>query len=708
MAGVPHPPAGVRTFVIDRDQLASLQQITDAALAHLTEEDLLPELLRRVASVMAVDTVAILLRDGDELAARAARGIEEEVEQGVRIPLGRGFAGRVAAEQRAIRVPDVDRADIFNPILREKGIRSLLGVPLLVEGRVIGVMHVGSLTPRAFTDDERDFLQLAADRAAIAIEHAQLFEQERALRATAEQASRRLQALQSVTDAALAYLSEEDLLLELLDRVAGILSIDTVAILLVEGDALHARAARGIEEEVEQGVRIPLGRGFAGRIAAERRPVTILDVDHADILNPILREKGIRSLLGVPLLVEGRVIGVMHVGSLTQREFSDGERDLLQLAADRAALAIEQARLYEQERVAAALQRRLLPPIEGTQLGLELSGRYMPAAGGSLGGDWYDVFPLWGGTIALAVGDVVGHGIEAAAIMAQLRTALRAYAIDGHDPAAVVDRVNSLMFQLGPAPMTTLAFLVLDPAAERFEVVNAGHPPPLVISPTGEASFLEISGGVALGVTRERPYRSETHPLPAGSSVFLYTDGLVERRGESIDAGLERLRALAEGSSAVDALCAAVVEHIVPEPRVDDVAFIAARVPPLGDRLSTQWPATPDSLAGIRTLLRRWLRVNGAAEAELYDITVAAQEACANAIEHAYGPGAASFTVEADHADGEVRIVVRDQGRWRAPRGEHRGRGLSLMRSLMDDVQVTAGEQGGTEVVLTRRLEGAS
>src|SRR3954465_6551965 len=172
---------------------------------------------------------------------------------------------------------------------------------------------------------------------------------------------RTLESLQRVTDVALSYLPEEDLLQELLRRIADILSIDTAAILLLEGDALHARAAKGIEEEVEQGVRIPLGRGFAGRIAAERRPIIIPDVDHADILNPILREKGIRSLLGVPMLVEGRVLGVLHVGTLTPRDFDADDRDLLQLAADRAAIAIEHAQLYEQRHLAETLQRRLLP-----------------------------------------------------------------------------------------------------------------------------------------------------------------------------------------------------------------------------------------------------------------------------------------------------------------------------------------------------------
>src|ERR671915_988576 len=136
-----------------------------------------------------------------------------------------------------------------------------------------------------------------------------------------------LSALQSVTDAALAYLAQDDLLEELLSRITGVLSADTAAILLLDERAgvLRARAARGIEEEVERGVQIPVGRGFAGRIAAERRAIAIEDVHHADILNPILREKGIRSLLGVPLLVEGRPIGVLHVGSLSARIFGDGD-----------------------------------------------------------------------------------------------------------------------------------------------------------------------------------------------------------------------------------------------------------------------------------------------------------------------------------------------------------------------------------------------
>ena len=326
------------------DQLRRIQSVADAALSHLELDELLDELLERIREALASDTAAFLLLDEEtnELVARAARGLEEEVEAGTRIPLGKGFAGRVAAERHTIAIDDIDHADVINPILRQKGIKSLLGAPLLVWGRVIGVVHVGTLTRRVFGPEDARLLQLVADRAALAIDHGRAYEAERAL-------ADRLARLQAVTDVALTNLSLDGLLDELVVRVRDILDADTCAVLLMDEErtAVVARAAAGLEEEVEAGVRIPLGRGFAGRIAAEARPVVIDDVAHADVLNPILREKGLTSLLGAPLIVRGRVLGVIHVGSLVHRVFSPEEVDLLQTAAERAALGLERAILHD-------------------------------------------------------------------------------------------------------------------------------------------------------------------------------------------------------------------------------------------------------------------------------------------------------------------------------------------------------------------------
>jgi signal transduction histidine kinase len=329
------------------DRLERLQAVTDAALAHLEVEELLQVLLPRIRDILGADTCAVLLLDEEtnELVARAAVGIEEEVEAGVRIAMGGGFAGRVAAGKQPVVLDDIDEAELLNPILREKGIKSMVGVPLLVAGAVIGVLHVGTLQRREFDSDDVDLLQLAADRAAVAIEHARLFEAER-------HARRRIEHVQAVTDAALAHLELEELLDVLLPRIRDILVADTCAVLLLDRDTneLVARAALGIEEEVVAGVRIPMGGGFAGRVAATKQPVIIDNLATYGVLNPILREKGIESMLGVPLLVGDDAIGVMHVGSLAPRRFTNDDVELLQPVAQRVAIAIERAKLHEQAR----------------------------------------------------------------------------------------------------------------------------------------------------------------------------------------------------------------------------------------------------------------------------------------------------------------------------------------------------------------------
>ncbi len=327
------------------ERLRRLQQLTDAALAYLDLDTLLATLLDRAREVLSGDTCAVLLLDetSNELVARGAVGTDEDVRLEARVPVGTGFAGRVAARREPVVVEDVDRAGVLRPLVLAKGVRSLVGVPLIASGRMLGTLHVGTRVARTFDDDDIELLQLAADRAAIAIEHARSFEAERAARI-------RLEHVQAVTDVALSHLGLDDLLAVLLPKVREILEVDTCAVLLLdeEADELVARAAVGIEEEVEQGVRIPMGRGFAGRVAATRSVVVLPDVDHANVLNPILREKGIKSLLGVPLIVRDRAIGVLHVGTLVSHQFDAREIELLEIVSARVAIAIERAQLHEE------------------------------------------------------------------------------------------------------------------------------------------------------------------------------------------------------------------------------------------------------------------------------------------------------------------------------------------------------------------------
>jgi serine phosphatase RsbU (regulator of sigma subunit)/anti-sigma regulatory factor (Ser/Thr protein kinase) len=512
-----------------------------------------------------------------------------------------------------------------------------------------------------------------------------------------------------LSEPTLAELALEPLLQELLNRTREILGVDTVAVLLIDPEdrSLVARAARGIEEEVERGVRIPIGRGFAGRIAAERRAIFIADVDHADVLNPILREKGIRSLLGVPLIVDGRVVGVLHVGTLTPRTFTSDDAAVLALAAARAAPAIERARLFDalehEHRAAVTLQRSLLPEILPEIVGVEIAARYFPARD-VVGGDWYDVIELPRGRVGLAIGDVAGHGVPAAALMGQLRTGLRAYALDGHPPGEALGRLDRLLQTIRGQEMATAAFAVIDTETGTLRCATAGHPPPVVVSTAGEARLMEVRTAPPLGAFPYVTYEEVELALRPDEKLLLYTDGLVERRRESLETGLERLRVAAGATTSAEALCRAVSTALAPEEGArDDVALVALRYLPVEDELRVRSPADANALVRIRRLLRRWLRAHGARPEEVGAITLACGEACANAIEHAYAPGLAFFELEAVHAAGVVTLTVRDSGRWREPRGADRGRGLRIIEAAVDELDVRS-TAAGTEVRMRRWL----
>jgi anti-sigma regulatory factor (Ser/Thr protein kinase)/putative methionine-R-sulfoxide reductase with GAF domain len=510
------------------------------------------------------------------------------------------------------------------------------------------------------------------------------------------------------SDPGLSELPLDELLNELLVRVQEALNVDTVAILLYDKEAnqLVARAAKGIEEEVERGVRLPLGQGFAGRIAAERVAIFIADVDHADILNPILREKGIHSLLGVPLIVEGSLIGVLHVGSLTPRSFGQADHAVLQLAAARAAPAIERATLFaaleHEHRVSVALQRSLLPKRLVDVVGVDVAARYLPARE-EVGGDWYDVIELPRGKVGAVIGDVVGHGIAAAALMGRLRTALHAYAIEGHGPGRTLELVDRFVQSLSEPAMATAAYAVFDTYTSKVCYSTAGHLPPVLISDSG-ARVLDVTPAPPLGAF---PYGRCTElefELESGEMVFMYTDGLVERRGVALNLGIDALADAMRNARTPEEACLSAVAALVPDEGLqDDAAVVALQNSRVPAELHLRLPAQPKTLAHVRRILRRWLIDRGADEGDVAEVTIAVSEACANAIEHAYSPAPANFELDATGANGEVTVAIRDGGRWRPPRGSNRGRGLSIMVAAMDDVQIDRADTG-TQVVMRRRL----
>lgn len=366
--------------------------------------------------------------------------------------------------------------------------------------------------------------------------------------------------------------------------------------------------------------------------------------------------------------------------------------------------------IYKREHdIAATLQRSLLPERLPSIDGLALAARYLPAGhGAAVGGDWYDALERSDGRVALVVGDVVGHGLRAAATMGQLRNAFRAYSLVESSPAQVVARINRLVMSGVEEAMATVLYLVLDRDTGEVVFSCAGHPPPLVLAPDGPR-FLEGGRSVPIGATDPAVFREGRARLEPGSTLVLYTDGLVERRDAPLAERLEELAAAgASGDGDLEDLCDHVLAAVLGDAeRGDDVALLVVRPEGAGaERIRVSMPAEPESLSGLRRRLGRFLHAAGASEAETYEITLAVCEAACNAIEHAYGPGDASFHVEAALAGRELAATVRDRGSWRARRSEHRGRGLKIIEGLMDEVDVTS-EPDGTVVRMRRRLDAA-
>jgi phosphoserine phosphatase RsbU/P len=395
----------------------------------------------------------------------------------------------------------------------------------------------------------------------------------------------RLHGIQAITDATLSRLDDHELLAELLDRTRAILRADTAAVLLLDFSAgeLIAAAAAGLEEEVRQGVRIPVGRGFAGRIAAEHRPVILDHVDHTTVLNPILWSKGIRTLMGVPLIARGKVIGVLHVGSLTGRKFTSDDVELLELAAERAATAVASLMAQEDRIAAEALQRSLLPSALPATEGAEMAVRYVPGAG-VVGGDWYDVFTLPTGQLGVVIGDVAGSGLPAAVIMGRMRSALRAYALQTTDPAEVLAGLDAKMQHFEPGAVATVAYAVFGPGLDRMRICSAGHHPPVIASPGQPAGLADVPPGLLIGAVAGVQRQVATIGISPGTLLCFYTDGLIERRGPTIDDGLDRL-CQAVTAEPPDAACASVMGALVgSEPARDDIALLMLRRQPSGTR----------------------------------------------------------------------------------------------------------------------------
>ncbi len=634
---------------------------------------------RALAQTLGRDAAELVGRTLDELGPREDAGIDAELRE-------RLFAGAVARYevQRRLHGP----AGSLIPVLVSASLArpSNGGPPDLI-------LQLQDLRERRRAQRDREQLIRA-----------------QAARAHAEAAAERLRIMQSIALAALDATGLEGLLRELLDRILDALDVDRAAVVLTdEARAVVARAAGGVDTVVARESREHVD-DLVQRVVREGGPLAIAELADAGLQAGSLGP-GVASLLAVPLADGDAIIGSIHVGSLTRRDFDAETTTLLQLAAGRAGRAIARTRMYERERaIARELQRSLLPERLPAVPGVTLDARYLPGVNGtSVGGDWYDAIALPSGRIALAIGDVVGRGISAAATMGQMRSALRAILMQADDTGAMADRLNRFTHALGAeAAMTTVVLAILEPATGLLRYTNAGHPPPVVVDAGGRARLLAGAPSPPMGVVASPRYPQQSVVLEPGSTIVLYTDGLVEAPSEVLDAGLERLLDAAAGAGEdVGATCERLLQRgLSASPdRSDDVTLLVVRCSEqLGERVALEVCAQSGGLSAMRRTLRRWLAESAADEDETDDVVTAVNEAVENSIEHGYGFGEDLVDVRFERGGGELAISVRDRGTWREPVDlPHRGHGLRLMRELMDDVELRS-RPGGTTVLMRRRL----
>ena len=661
----------------------------------------LPEMLRLRMSEVEVEAVD----DATEALARIAATDYDAVVTDIKMP---GIDGLALLERIRDLRPDVPTLLITGHGEHDLAVQALRGGAYDFIAKPIDREY--------FVASLRRALQVRQLRRQVDLQREELEHHATQLEHIVDQRTSALRLLADASRAFTAAFDAEAALVNLVRMSVPQVAELAVGLILREDGIIRRLEVAHVDPTREQQVwdqlsHTPIDPARSGPVASVLRTGESLLIPEISDATPssagLLGDPGIRSGMIVPLLARGRVLGAVIYSSNT-RTFSKEDLEFAEALCRRAALAIDNARLYERERaVAETLQRSLLPQSLPSLPGVSTAARYLPATPEAVGGDWYDLFHLPGGRMGLVMGDVAGRGVRVAAVMGQLRNALRAYALEGYPPDAVIQRLTGL---IDTSDMATVFYAVFDPATWDVRYANAGHPPPLVIGPDGTAKFLEGGAPPLRGVRTPIYPGTAAARLEPGSTMLLYTDGLVETRGMPIDDGLRKLVQVAmRGNGDLEALLDHILADILHgKPTGDDVALLALKATRLDpSRLSIRLPADPLSVPAIRHALRRWLDQAGIERQDAYHIAVAVCEAASNTVEHAYGLSPGDVEVKASLEAGEVVIAVSDSGHWRPSRGSNRGRGLLLVGALMSGVEVSPSPIG-TTISMRRRVSEAA
>lgn len=373
----------------------------------------------------------------------------------------------------------------------------------------------------------------------------------------------------------------------IVDDVRDVMGTDTATLLLLDesGSVLRPTASSGMGRRWRGAPHVRVGTGFAGRVAERGEPVMVNEVNELSVLNPFLREAGVKRLLGVPVPGPAGTLGVLHVGSFSPGSFTGSDAERLSRMAAEIGGQLSESTVGAGHLAALALQRSLLPAAPPLIEGLDIAVRYLPADG-DLGGDWYDIFELPGGRVAIVMGDVEGHGLRSAVVMGRLRSALRAYALDHADPSEVLHRLDRKLCYFETDIRATVLYAVTEPPFDHVTVCSAGHPVPLFAAGgADQAEVTRVIPDLLLGVDPEFTRHNDKVSLPPGSALAFFTDGLVERRGtdgvmDPYGAQLELLVHSFTAGPDAEAVCSRMIAAGLGDDVVDDdVALVVLRRP---------------------------------------------------------------------------------------------------------------------------------
>lgn len=571
------------------DRLPAESLLLDVADVLATSLDL-DTTLRRVAEVVRkvidyeIFAILLLNEKTQELRFRFQTGYPPEFADRTRVKVGEGVTGIAAQSRQAVLINDVREDSRY--IEAVPNVCSELAIPLITKNRVVGVIDIEAREPGAFSEEHVRLLTLVASRMAAGIENAQLYTR------TTKQA-RILLLLNEIARELTSILNLDELLGRIAELVRRLIDYQMFSILLLDpsGEKLQHRFSLRFNENIHLKHEIPLGRGLVGLAAQNKQAVLVADVTKDP--RYIVANPETRSELAVPLMYKGKMVGVLDLEHTRRGFFTEEHQRTMTTLAAQIAIALENARLYEeierQERrlerdlsLARELQGRLLPQTNPQLAHLDVAAKFVPAR--TIGGDLYDYIPYSMSRLGIAIGDVSGKGAPAAIYAALVSGILRSHAPIEPSPAEMLSAVNlSLAERRIEAQFVSIIFAVWDDAHRTLTVSNSGLPRPIYLH-GGKTEVIEATG-LPLGLFDEAEYDEFEFRMKAGDLFVLFSDGILDARngkGELFGRGrVERIVSESAGKSAahvVDAIFKAVAEHSAGVETFDDQTVVAIRV----------------------------------------------------------------------------------------------------------------------------------